>query len=369
MTQKSKKISSSGFTLFLVLFCTIPALAVFFDDGGVHDVDYVIPNTELPGLGVNFGTTANVLPGAWIQGGYYQGDVFALGTVNFYGGIVDGVVYVYSSGTVTVFGSNFAQDGTPLDPSTTQLASPASFVLTGLYGNGDPINLTISLDAGAVLYLNWPAPEPNINVYPVSLEIDFGDIEVGQSSTAIIQIYNNGNADLQVNPVTLSGDTAFTISLNPTPAAVPPGITVDIEITFTPAAEGYVTASLIITSDDADQPSVDVFLGGAGVITEIPPAQQILNIIDFYDQSIADGTILGYGPGNSPEKRVKALRHMLVAVGHLINNEYNQLAIIMLKAVERKSDGEKCPQDFIVGENVTPFNTMVNDLITDLEAL
>lgn len=365
MVQENKKISRNMAFLFLLLFCTSLVMAdyLYFGDGGIHDVDYVVPD----GLAVDSGTTVNLLPGAWVQHVALNGDVLALGTINFYAGIVDGVINVYSSGTVTVYGSDFAQNGTPLDSSVTELTSPVSFVLTGQYDNGDPINLNVSLDAGAKLYLNWPAPEPNINVYPVSLEIDFGDIEVGQFSTGIVQVYNNGNADLQVGPAAITGDPAFTISIDPTPTAVPPGVTVDIEITFAPTAEGYVTASLVITSDDADQPSVDVFLGGAGVITEIPPAQQIQNIIAFYDQSIADGTILGYGPGNSPEKRVKALRCMLVAAGHLINNDYNQLAIIMLKAVERKTDGEKCPQDFVVGENVAPLNVMVNDLIADLE--
>lgn len=367
--KPNKSVTKSAVVVLLALLCSSPLLAEYFNDGGVHDVDYTIPNTDPYGLAVEYGTTVNVLPGAWVQGGYYQGDVSAIGTVNFYGGIVDGIVYVYSSGTVTVFGSAFAQDGTPLDPSVTQLSSPASFVLTGQYENGDPISLNVNLDPGAILYLNWPQPEPDIVIYPVSLEIDFGNIEVGQSSTGIVQIYNNGNTDLQVDSVTLSGDAAFAITLNPAPVAVAPGATVDIEITFTPALEGYVTGSLVITSDDPDEPSVDVFLGGAGEITEIPPIEQIQDIIAFYDQCVADGTILGYGPGNSPAKRVKAMRCMLMASSHLIQGGYYHLALFTLQAVEKLSDGQRCPQDFIVGENVAPFNTQVNLLIEDLQAL
>ncbi len=376
--QKTSRVVVAG---LCVLLCSAPLLAVFFNDGGVHDVDYVIPNTDSFGLAVDFGTTVNVLPGAWVQGGYYNGDVSALGTINFYGGIVDGTVYVYDTGTVTVYGSGFTiDDGSgpvALDPSVTQINNPYApnwtiyqFTLTGQYDNGDPINLFISLDyPTSVLYLNWPAPEPNINVYPISHEIDFGDIEVGQSSSGIVQIYNNGNADLQVAPAQIVGDAAFLITVDPTPMAVAPGLTVDIEVTFTPADEGYVTASLIINSDDPDQPSIDVFLGGAGVITEVPPSEQIQEIIAFYNQSIAEGTIVGYGPWNLPERRVKALRCMLVAAGHLINGGYYRLATITLEAVDKLSDGKKCPQDFIVGENVAPFNTMVNTLIEDLENL
>jgi hypothetical protein len=367
--KREETIKKSVVVVFLAVLCSSPLMAELFDDGGVHDVDYTIPNTDPYGLAVDFGTTVNVLPGAWVQGGFYQGDVSAIGTVNFYGGIVDGVVYVYSSGTVTVFGSAFAQNGTPLDSSVTQLSEPDSFLLTGQYENGDPINLDIILDPGAVVYLNWPAPQPDIVIYPVSMEMDFGNIELGQSSTGIVQIYNNGNADLQVSSIALSGDAAFTISINPAPVAVAPSTTVDIEITFTPAAEGYVTSSLIITSDDPDESPVDVFLGGAGVITEIPPTQQIQSIIAFYDQSVADGTILGYGPGNSPAKRVKAMRCMLKASDHLIQEGYFQLALITLQAVDKLSDGMRCPQDFIVGENVALFNLQVNTLIEDLQEL
>ena len=367
MELTRRKICTAVVVVLTAMLCSSPSSAEYFYDGGFHDVYYLIPNTDPYGLAVDFGTTVNVLPGAYVQGGYYAGDVSAIGTVNFYGGIVDGTVYVYSSGTVTVYGSAFAQDGVALDPSVTQLASPASFVLAGQFENGDPIHLNINLDPGAVLYLNWPAPEPDIVVYPVSMEMDFGNIEVGQSSTGIVQIYNNGNSDLHVDSATLTGDPAFTLSINPVPVTVAPGVTVDIEITFTPMVDEYVTASLVLTSDDPDESSVDVFLGGEGVITEVPPSQQIQNIIDFFDQSIEDGTIIGYGPRNCPEKRVIAIRCMLEAAGHLIDAGYTRLAIITLNAVDRISDGKKCPQDFIVGENVAPFNAMVNDLITALQ--
>ena len=219
----------------------------------------------------------------------------------------------------------------------------------------------------------WPQPEPEIVVYPAILSHDFGDVPIGESRTYVAQIMNIGNADLEVSSITLDslGSADFTITSAPeTPVTVAPSdiFLVDIEITFTPTTEGYVSTTLLIESNDADEPLVGVELGGVGVIVEIPPEQQIQNILDFFNQSVSDGTLVGYGPGNSPEKRLNALRNMIKAAGDLINAECYAQAIEQLESINKKTDGERRPPDFVVGEAIPTLNQMVKALIEDLSS-
>ena len=391
VARQRKAKAMKNLLVVLILFALCNGVQVFgvgedfTPEGSPYDVDYVIPNTDPYGLCVLENVTVNLLPGAHVQGGYYHGDVAAYGILNIYGGLVDGDIQIVETSITTIYGSNFViDDGSGpvnIDPGATVIENPNAsvwdsyeFTLSGLNPNGEPISYHIILtgiyNLNSYLYLNQPQPEPDIQVYPTSLEIDFGNIEVGSSSSYVVQIYNFGNADLTITDLTITGSSAFQITSAPsTPFVMAPSdtIVVDVVIKYTPTEEGYVTGSLVITSDDPDESSVDIFLGGAGVINEIPPIQQIQNIIAFFDQSVADGTILGYGPGNLPAHRVKALRCMLEASGHLIQEGYNKLALLTLVAVDKVSDGKRCPQDFIVGENVAPFNLMVNDLIEDLQ--
>jgi uncharacterized delta-60 repeat protein len=216
-----------------------------------------------------------------------------------------------------------------------------------------------------------PPPAPEIVVYPDTLSHDFGDVNIGESMTYVAQIQNTGNANLEVNSVTLDpcGSTDFTITSAPNnPFIVVPGETsvVDIEITYTPTTEGYVSTTLLIESNDADEPLVGVELGGVGVVVEIPPEQQIQDILDFFDQSVSDGTLVGYGPGPCSARRLRALRCMIKSAGVLIKCEYYGWATMILRAVDKKTDGEPRPPDFVAGEAVPTLNQMVKDLIEDL---
>jgi hypothetical protein len=233
--------------------------------------------------------------------------------------------------------------------------------------------MTISLDPSAKICLGWPAPEPEIVVYPATLSHDFGEVAIGEFETYVAQIMNIGTADLVVSSITMDplGSADFTITSAPeTPFTVAPSETfvVDIETTFAPTTEAYVSATLLIESDDADEPLVGVELSGTGVLVEIPPEEQIQNILDCFDQSVSDGTLLGYGPGNSPEKRLNALRNMICAASDLINAGYYAQAIEQLESVDKKTDGATRPPDFVVGEAVPVLNQMVKDLIIDLSS-
>ena len=214
-------------------------------------------------------------------------------------------------------------------------------------------------------------PAPEIVVYPESQEHDFGDVEIGVTETYVVQILNIGDADLTVSELALdpAGSTDFSIASAPeVPFTVSPSetITVDIEIAYTPASQGYASTILTIGSDDEDEPIVEVAFGGVGIVVEIPPEQQIQDILNFIDESVANGTLIPYGPGNHPERRLCALKSMIRSAGSLIEAGYPEWAACILKAVDKKTDGERRPPDFVVGEATAALNQMVNDLIDDL---
>ncbi|MGB2863337.1 MAG: hypothetical protein WBC05_08435 [Sedimentisphaerales bacterium] len=121
--------------------------------------------------------TANLHTGAYI----YQGGM-ALGgsTINIYGGQISasGYITAFNSATnpaITVYGSNFAVDGQPCEHSATSftLVPGVYKLLTGFYGNGDPINLwfygnipiyLVTLESEMVIDIKPGNDENNINL-------------------------------------------------------------------------------------------------------------------------------------------------------------------------------------------------------------
>jgi hypothetical protein len=146
MENSSKSHIRTKFSIVIgcilaVLFIAVPCSALVVT--GELNIGYGYEIQEVDSL-VVLGT-ANLYPGAYV----YQG-ILALGggTINFYGGQLSAGRYItaFSSGTIpkiTVYGRNFAVNGQPCDPSATSftLVPGVYKVLTGAYGNGDPINL------------------------------------------------------------------------------------------------------------------------------------------------------------------------------------------------------------------------------------
>ncbi|MHC5182253.1 MAG: hypothetical protein ACYSOW_10370 [Planctomycetota bacterium] len=325
-------------------------------------------------------STVNLRPGAHISeavggagGGILDVEYGSTNTINIHGGQIDTYLSTASTDIVTVYGSDFAVDGNPVSGQIVITGNPYIFTLTGLYKDGSSINLPCHLQNGGIINLDTPEPPtaPDINVTPETSPWDVGDVEVGQILTdpVLVVIYNYGNAPLTVTSVDIPGDSSFSISpVDPTiefPLTIEPSfeIGVDFDVFFAPLAEGFHTATVTIKNDDED---VEIAFTGVGVITEIPPTQQIQDILDFLDTSVAIGTIQGYGPGNSVSKRLKALRNMIESVSDLIDaGDYAQ-AVDQLESIDKKTDGAAKPQDFVVGGAVSELNAMINDLIADL---
>lgn len=208
--------------------------------------------------------------------------------------------------------------------------------------------------------------DQRIEVTPV--QHDFGDVQVGAMCTAAITISNFDGHLLEVYDIDfVAGSSSdFAVTTAPLlPVTIPSGSSVEVHIAFTPSCEGYSCASLEIGSDDPVNPIVTVALEGVGVASAPPPVT-IEDTLAFFDASVADGTLVGSGPGDSAEKRLNALRNMLVAAGDLIDDGLNEEACEQLWAAYTKCDGQAIPPDFVAGPAVIELAGMIQEVIVSL---
>jgi hypothetical protein len=235
------------------------------------------------------------------------------------------------------------------------------------------LKLIISL-ATVFLFLPWlvtPAlGDPDIDVSPQTH--DFGNVMIGTASTAIINISNVGGHPLELYGIDLlTGNTDYSITSKPSlPAYIPilngsPNY-IDVEITFAPTAEGLSTENLQIHSNDPDEYLVLVPLAGEGVPEEPPPPESIADILAFFDESVAGGSLYGNGPGRSGEARKKALRNMIEAAGDLIDDGYTETACWQLLDAYERCDGLFPPPDFVNGPAAATLRQMILDLMGEL---
>ncbi|MGC9361962.1 MAG: S8 family serine peptidase, partial [Candidatus Syntrophosphaera sp.] len=134
-----------------------------------------------------------------------------------------------------------------------------------------------------------PEEEPEIVVDPLSL--DFGEIEVGQSSIQQFTIQNTGTATLTGSITTPAGYTVFEAGArsneprendrsaglrtavsdmrNTVSFSIAPGASVNYDLTFSPTEASAYNGNVVITSNDSDEPITNIAVTGNGFI---PPS-------------------------------------------------------------------------------------------------
>ncbi len=177
----------------------------------------------------------------------------------------DGDLYL---GSLSLFGSNdFAIE---VDPSGLLLTPGDVTTVTVRYGptdlggdtgqvqipSNDPDEPVVTLDL-----VGEEAPEPDIDVDP--LLVDFGQVDVGQTSSQTVSVSNVGTAVLDVSGISLAGPAEFSWSSANLPGTILPGQTRTIYVTYTPVDDLADSGTLTVASDDPDEPAVDVSLFGS----------------------------------------------------------------------------------------------------------
>lgn len=99
----------------------------------------------------------------------------------------------------------------------------------------------------------------------------------------------------------------------------------------------------------------------------LDPSDALGTILDFFDQSVIDGTLVGSGPGASGPGRLAALRNMLEAAGDLLDADLVEDACNQLLDALLRADGTFPPPDFVAGTAVPELATQIQALRTTLD--
>ena len=373
MRSTRLRIQKVAFTTSVFLFFCFPLVVygdISFDGGATAEINYFVDGSVWV-----FDATVSMYEPAHIQGFVITGSGAVL---DIYGGQIDTILMISShdntlpEGVVTVYGTDFAVDGVPVAPDTTELFLNEQN-LSGVYQDGTPFAFPVSCiiegNGNLVYYqtvkLGWIASQPDIEL-SVN-KYDFGQTYVTDTQTGTVTIYNLGDAALTVQSVSIQddNDNQFSIPWLPLPFTIDPNTGVDVEVSYTPVVEGSAAAKLVVFSDDPNDPYVTTDLVGEGV--PLPPEQQIQNILKAYDIDVAEGSVVGVGNGNSAANKVKTFGKMLLIVNGLIEAGYYDDAFDPLLVIEAKCDGGKSPKDFIEGPATEELNAQINKLIDTLQ--
>jgi len=112
----------------------------------------------------------------------------------------------------------------------------------------------------------------DIRVTPASISVL---TEVGETDTATIEIFNNGtDFPIEVsNYEFLAGTSAaYTFDGPALPISIPVGTSVTIDVVHTPLVPALASGTVRITSDDPDEPTIDIGLSGFAFVKTLAPA-------------------------------------------------------------------------------------------------
>lgn len=119
------------------------------------------------------------------------------------------------------------------------------------------------------------AVRPVLTVDPTSL--DFGKVKVGRGGPAELKLRSGSQAAVNVTGLAIEGDIAF--SAPPDPVMIAGFEELGVMVTLLPGSVRPYSATLVVSSDDAEHPEIRVPLNGEGATAAIevtPPAVQFM---------------------------------------------------------------------------------------------
>lgn len=163
-----------------------------------------------------------------------------------------------------------------------------------VYSNGLPDPLRIALRG-----VGSPQPPvPDIKVEPLAL--NFGDVFLTNDSTLTVTVSNEGGAELKVDSIKITGNSAFTAPLDS--FKLQPGESRTLPVTFAPSDTGDFSATLSFFSNDPDtaEDPVDVSLRGRGVslIVALVPNPQDFGEVDVGASECDSVEVINQGTEN-----------------------------------------------------------------------
>ncbi len=202
-------------------------------------------------------------------------------------------------------GSGYAEEaemaqGTGPNMVTMALVERAVSTVTSLPLNGTLSGAVDWAVIGIEVRYGTSVPTPDIDV-PTGHE--YGNVSVGANAFRTFAISNLGGADLEVSATSLVGSQAsqFAITQGGAPFTVAPGATRNLDVRFAPTTAGPKTATLRLTSDDPNESSVDVALGGTGITSPdiaVTPTSHGYGNVSLGTSVTRDFTVSNTGTGN-----------------------------------------------------------------------
>lgn len=138
-------------------------------------------------------------------------------------------------------------------------------------------------------------PEAQIRVRRSAL--DFGMVAVGVPSVKTLTIVNDGQADLVISNLSIERQSSFSVS--PASATVARGDSVDVKVQFKPSGRGTASTTLIARSNDPDERSVAIALGGTGVEAELSVQPTAIAFGEVRVGNFLDTTMIMTNSGNA----------------------------------------------------------------------
>jgi len=154
-------------------------------------------------------------------------------------------------------------------------------------------------------------------------QTDFGNQLPGNTAVRPFTLRNQGAAALALSGsprVTLSGDSAFTISSQPASNSVAANSSVPFTITFAPSAVGFVTATVSIANDDGNENPYTFVVGGTGVTANVQLNGVGCLLIDAINAANSDAAS-GSCPAGSGTDSITLLQDVTLSV--VDNADYN----------------------------------------------
>ncbi len=111
--------------------------------------------------------------------------------------------------------------------------------------------------------------------------------EVGELEIIPLDLINNGSDDpISVTNVEFFGgaDPALGLSVPPLPIALPVGATSTVDITFAPLVSTTLMATVRVTSDDPDEPTIDIPLTAFSFVRPLAPAEERASCLKEVDR-------------------------------------------------------------------------------------
>lgn len=212
--------------------------------------------------------------------------------------------------------------------------------------------LTIGIASIALLFSQSALVAQSFDVSETCL--DFGMVDFGSSKIDIVTVTNNGPGNLIVT-TSMIDHSRFEL-LEAGSIVIEENASEDFCVEFTPGTELESTAVLDLQiGSGASAQIISVgLIGNGGECTN--PTTLVDMILEFFDDSVADGTLVGMGSGYRANRRLRAMRNRIRAIDFLIREGYDNAAIFVTFTTILRSDGENQPRDLVEGAATEELN-------------